>query len=122
MHIFHIYCHMNLHYLSKYHHKKSSHSKSEKSDAEKAKTSTSDKMDPAKKVNQKIQERKEAYDGYKAKIDTWKTAKNKHCLVDDVVTMQQEMKAKDEELTSFTETESKIIVNASGSANVVKDF
>lgn len=105
-----------------HHHRKSSHSKSEKSDAEKAKTSTSDKMDPAKKVNQKIQERKEAYDGYKAKIDTWKTAKNKHSLVDDVVSMQQEMKAKDEELTSFTETESKIIVNASGSANVVKDF
>lgn len=105
-----------------HHHRKSSHSKSEKSDAEKAKTSTSDKMDPAKKVNQKIQERKEAYDEYKAKIDTWKTAKNKHSLVDDVVSMQQEMKAKDEELTSFTETESKIIVNASGSANVVKDF
>lgn len=76
----------------------------------------------ATNINQVIQDRKEAYNGYKEKIGEWKKAKNKHSLVNSVTNMYQQMKDKDEELSSYTEDERRIIINASGSANVVKEF
>lgn len=108
------------------HDKKSSASETkEKTSAkatDKVKTSTSDKTLSNEELFEKVQDRKKTYDGYKNKIDKLRDAKNKHSLVSEVVALQKEMKDKDEELTSYTENESKIIVHLSGSAAVVKEF
>lgn len=107
--------------------KEKEHPHQEKTDdsqskGKKTKKDQSSKTLSNEKINQVIKERKETYGGYKEKIETWKKAKNKHSLVNSVTSMYQEMKDKDEELSSYTEEERKTIINASGSANVVKEF
>lgn len=94
----------------------------EKSVTTTTKKDQSTASEKATKINQVIQDRKEAYNGYKDKIGEWKKAKNKHSLFNSIINMHQQMKDKDDELSSYTEDERRIIINASGSANVVKEF